>query len=604
MKKNKIFRFASALSVLGISSLVISSCSQAQDSKKPEPKPAPGGGNNQSDQGNPGGGTNPDNGTNPGNQTKPQNEADQVKSLIDGLNASSFKLVDTTNSNQDVELDTVEAQTVKNDTKYSFLLRDVSQIPSGWKYVVKATDADTKKGVVQVDVEFTKDGVDPVKSTKSIEVDGFKSLPTTVKNSFFTKVDLGEQYKGANKTALNVGDVKFAKLSEINKEKALEEKTQTEAPAAESTEGTSLREEAQVTITTNGFQTAFMETLQDSGSNKAAADKIKETEPTFKAEDLYITGQATVDSIWQNTDEKTANFYLTSKDPAHPLKLKSKTSPEIDITIPGIVVKNILPDDVKISVSKVNVEGVSFDPANQSNLEAYKKVAEGEQEGIDKYKFENDQLFATVSNKDYKINPIHIPYIAQKNNHNIFFKARYIFDDKDMFTDAFTTKIAFKKITQNDSLSSEVVSIKELADQNNNKLEYFSTLVNEKPDGGNIVDRFFWTGVGPNGVVADGQQSTDTEISGDQNKDDGEGVAQMVNWKSESNANNQEELLDSNKNAATNYIIYTRIKYAKDESNYGYSWSNQVTILHIDAPTSTSDAAATTTTDTASSEEK
>ncbi|QZX49129.1 hypothetical protein [Mycoplasma sp. E35C] len=545
MKKNRILKLASVFSVLGISSLIIASCSQNVQRNPGYKNPNPPDLRDPSDQ--------------PGlvDSSNPINETQMLQELIKGLDASSFKLVNTQNNNEDVELESLEAETVRNDAhKYNFLLRDTSNIPAEWTYEVNITNTNTRKGLVFVDIQFNKENLDPVKSENSIEIDGFKSLATTIKKNLFSKIDLGEEYKLSNKTALNVGDAKFAKLGAINQ---------------------------QNNENGNGLQSAFAETLKDSGLNKEGIDKIKTTETTFNGDDLFITGEAVVDSIWKNETDKSVNFYLTSKYNVDPLKLRSKTSDDVDITIPGIVVKNIMPDDIKISVSKINVEGVEFDPTNQSNLEAYKKIVEGDQQGNDKYKIENDQLYATVSNKDYKINPIHIPYIPQKSNHKILFKARYIFDDKEMYTDAFSTKIAFKKII-NESLTSDAVMIKELSDTENNKINYFGNLAIDYPTGSNISDRFFWMGVGGNGVTEPGQQSPDIEIVGPDNSDEGDGVVQMVNWKDKSNTNNARELVDSNNGEASNYIIYARLKYNKNASDLGYNWANQVTILHIDAP--------------------
>ncbi|QZX49131.1 hypothetical protein [Mycoplasma sp. E35C] len=574
MKKNKLFRLASALSVLGISSLVISSCSQGVDKKENPTKPIV---TNPSDQPNPNGGTNPGNSNQP---SKPNTESDKLKELIKTLNASSFKLIDTTN-NSEVDLSTVEAQAVKDSgAKYKFELKETSGIPSGWTTKIRIGDADTKKGRLEVNVEFTKDANTSVKSESSIVIDGFKSLSTSVKSALITSTQIGGAENQTNKMALNVGDVKFAKLTDINKPTALQ--TQESQPAVETRSSSRLLEDDQASsIMTNGFQSAFAETFKEGGVNKTAADKIKESESSFNADDLYLTGSATIDSLWQN-DDKSVSFYLTSKEANNPLKLKSKSSEDLEVIIPGIVVKNIIPDDVEISISKVDVENVKFNPQNQSNLEAYNQIIAKQEGDGDKYKVVDNQLFATVNNKDYKINPIHIPYIPQKSNHKILFKARYIFDGKVVNNDFWTAKIAFKKITQNSNLYSSAVQISELSDEKN-KLTYFNSLTDENPSGQDVSDRFFWMGA-PNSVTETNMYTENKEIEGQENSDSGNGVAQMVNWKENSNSDNSQELLDSNKDIGSNYILYTRVKYTKASEQYGYSWSNQVTLLHIDTP--------------------
>ncbi|QZX49128.1 hypothetical protein [Mycoplasma sp. E35C] len=605
MKKSRILKLASLFSVLGVSSLVVASCAKASDRSNAPYRQIQGGENDQKD------------------NSKPATDVEKLEQLIKSLSPESFKLIDTSNNNANVEFSSIEADTVKAETKYSFQLKDVSEIPQGWTPVIQIKDSDNKKGVVQVQIQFTKGNEKT--SDRLVEINGFKSLSTAIMTALFSDAAIPTEYKGVNKKALNIGDIKFVKLSEINKQKELaatpaesvestdsqssstdtssqqspetkpEGETQTQGEnqtqaenqtqGNDETEGATLREEAQPAIMTNGFQETFAQTFGEQGINKDAVTKIKEYKSDFKAEDLYLTGAAAVDSLWQNQDDKSVSFYLTSKDEQNPLKIKSKTAPEVDVVIPGIVVKNIMPDDVKISVSKIDLPDVNYNPENASNLEAYKTVIASQQEGdADKYKLENDQLFATVSGKDYKINPIQIPYIPQKSNHKVLFKARYIFDGKVVNNDFWTTKIAFKKIVGNGSLTSDAVSIKELADETNNKISYFNNLKENIPSGENITDRFFWMGVGNNGVTDPETQSPDIDITGDANSDSGEGVAQLVNWKETSEKKNEEELLDSNKNDATNYILYTRIKYNTDKDNYGYSWSNQVTLLHINAP--------------------
>ncbi|MDC4183014.1 hypothetical protein [Mycoplasma bradburyae] len=635
MERKNILKFISLLGVGSFVALSAASCKQ-QVSKKTEPmKPTTPGTDDNNPTGSSSGSTDTTapstddgSGSSGNNNTEMNTNNDvatkeQATSLLNSLDNSKLEVYkDGSLANRkDVSLESFEVN------KNSIQLKDKSLLPKGWTYDVKLVDNSKNKeeGTIKVMVSFTKDG--ETISSNDITLSGFQSLVTTVSSVLFKEQSVkGDNGMMVNKDVLDLGDAEFKTLSNLNSNVVIRTEDQ---PAAASPsdapsviERTSLRTEDSTSpesftptaATTNQEQTTVLgvqfRTLINKNDSpfKTEFEKVKQLYPEFDVEKLYLTGQAKLVSLFKKDSDWKGTYYLVSKE-NNKLTLKLKDKPNWSLEIPGLVIQNLLPDDVKVFVS--SIEGISnFDSMNQSNLESYKnevKKTENNTGSNIKYLLNNNKLsIANLSgNKSVNIDAIKVPYLTPKNIMNnqevesgVFFKAKYIFDGNAYLDDSiFGTKLIFKKIFYKDERGTkEVLDASVLGDVFNglslipgreSTVGASWNIPSLKKGSTSLVDQFF----SKNG------QSTgfNGSIHGVTNSKDGTGSNLLIQKNGTTSifgnmyGSGSIDAWKSNVNKATNYIIFTRIAYKKDNTNgdmsFNYIWPNSVTILHFSSPT-------------------
>ncbi|MDC4163698.1 hypothetical protein LNO75_03885, partial [Mycoplasma sp. T363T] len=322
-------------------------------------------------------------------------------------------------------------------------------------------------------------------------------------------------------------------------------------------------------------------------------------------------GAAKLISLYKKAgNDWQGNYYLTSKDDSnYKLIIKSKKIADFSLEVPGIVLQDLLPDSVKVFVSKIDNEMISVD--GQSNLQAYINQIETEKafttnhsnaDNNNKYKYDNNLLTVDpvkVSSNDPQPKPVILNPIKVKNINSdvaadkILFKAQYLFDGTGVFNgDVFSTNLKFKKALKWDNGASDPAL----------KSEYLSNIwygVNYIPgmtsaeinfngvkDKSNLVVSSFKTGPN-NSEYFNKTLNIQNAIKGEQNSKTGVGVAQLIQNDEKSRGRGQEDFKNKiNQNSATNYVVFSRIAYKKsnDSNDYNYLWSNTVTILYVEGP--------------------
>ncbi|QZX49478.1 hypothetical protein [Mycoplasma sp. E35C] len=563
MKKKILHKLITTFSFVSFSSLVLSSCVNVESIKAGTEPPS------DTDK-NKGGGDNvnkPINGS-PNDQTPPADktgpvtdfelgdqphdfdrEIEEVQTYLDSLNEESFKLVQSKDNDQELDKSQTDVDQVTSENFK--LVNASSNSPEGWKSSYALTTSQ-QNATVTLTVSLQKESV--TLQSQRITFSGFKQISQTISSSLITDVKVGEKDHQTDQKALDLGSAEFKTLVDLNKQ-----------------------ESSSPNATTLGLTEGLLKSFNDNGVNKDKIQSVLSSSPKAQKENFYIIGKAKVENAWKNEGDFHVNFYLTPKE-NEKLYLGIKNT-DLKLEIPGILIKDIIPDDLELTISKLKDNIAQFDASQQSNLEAYKNLINSEADSS-KYRFnESTQrlTFTTDAGSTFRINPLQIPYIEQKNNHKILFKVRYIFDGQKVNYDFWRTKVRYKKIVRDNNLTSEAISSSEL-NNNDNLMNFYNNNTNGNVD---TDSKFFWTGTYYS-ITDNNVDSTDTEIWGDQNKDNGDGVYQMVNWKANSNSNNRDELMDSNKDEASNYILYTRIGYNKENADsFAHYWPKTLTILHI-----------------------
>ncbi|MDC4183946.1 hypothetical protein, partial [Mycoplasma bradburyae] len=338
----------------------------------------------------------------------------------------------------------------------------------------------------------------------------------------------------------------------------------------------------------------------ESSEYKTKFDKIKESYSDFNPDNLYLSGQAKLVNLWKANDWH-GNYYLTSKegdDNKLSIKYKGKDW-SIDLT-DGLFIQDLLPDSVKIFVSKIDVPNVVFDPQNQSNIEAYKQQIETEKtyttqnnkkQKNNKYLFQDNKLLVNpdkVKNSDQKapdavnLNPIKLPYVGPGHSDKIFFKSKYYFDGIGLFNgEIFATNIKFKKAFYWDETHNSPALKSELTSsiwygtnyiplsKKNNPDRPTGNLVEWSFDAANNVGEFFWK---------DNGSSPENSIYGAANNPEGDGAIQLIEDQTKARDDFRTKI---NENKATNYIAFPRIAYKTNSNDYSYLWTNDATIIYF-----------------------
>ncbi|QZX48869.1 hypothetical protein [Mycoplasma sp. E35C] len=546
MKKKAFLNLANTFSIITAGCLILSSCTNIANKKEEKPinsnpptkLPIDGVSNPNltnpsiNPQTPPASSTNDDN--------KPQNELDveyqQVQGFINSLSDNSFRVVQA-NTNNILNRETIKVADVSDK---NFILLNASILPAGWKQNLEVSSRSEGNGTVSIKVSFSKKN----KTVQSNEImfSGFKSIATSIDGAIFDEITVGAKNNRQTKKAINLGNVNYKTIIDLNKQ------TPVWPDGSASTK--------------NGFSDYFVSAL-----SQQKIEKIKQTYPEFKKEDIYLTGSASVSLLWRDEGQYQVSFYLVPKK-GHSLKIKSKSS-DFEVDVPGLVAKNILPDDIDITVGTLDIDGYAFfDPKNQSNLDAYKKEAHQPNSAYVFDEVSNRIKLKVDNDKEFKINSITIPYIPPKNNTKILFKSRYIYDGIKVEEDFYRTRLRAKKIVRGNNLTSEAVSSDELLQSDNELKTYYSNTSNTLKDN----EAFFWNEFA-------------LQIFGSDNREDGKGRSQLKDSSTAPRAN-REELIDSNREEATNYLLFSRIAYnsINEELFDKYLWLNTITILHIKGP--------------------
>ncbi|MDC4163153.1 hypothetical protein LNO75_00990, partial [Mycoplasma sp. T363T] len=294
------------------------------------------------------------------------------------------------------------------------------------------------------------------------------------------------------------------------------------------------------------------------------------------------------------------NYYLTSKDDSnYKLIIKSKKITDFSLEVPGIVLQDLLPDSVKVFVSKIDVDNINVDIDNESNLDAYKQKAKTESQT--KYQIEGDVLKVTANKiinendanevaKKVTLNPIKVPYVGPGKSDKIYFKAKYIFDGTGIFNgDVFGTKLRFRKAFKwDDTYKDAALKSNGLVSSIWYGTNYIPGSTKQIPDvpsrsyeawwSSNWGSQYFWK------ADDNTQNLFENSIYGQENNKNGDGVLQLIENEDDVTGGQYDKKTKMNENIGTNYLIFPRITYKKEQNMYGYLWSDTVTILYFEAP--------------------
>ncbi|MDC4163035.1 hypothetical protein LNO75_00370 [Mycoplasma sp. T363T] len=541
------------------------------------------------------------------------NNKEAVQTYISELNASNFNFV---NGDKPLLKHTIKAEMITGD---NIKLKNANaQIIDGWTInykIEKNNNTSTNDdGILKFKVTFTKDE-NKVESSV-ISVEGFKTLKSSITSALLKNKMIKDQNGiTVSKTVLDLGSANFDKLFDLNKETSLAINN------SSSNNRTSLVSESNSDATTNqdkttGLNEKFKLLVSNPSVFKTNLDSIKEDYPEFISENLFLSGKTRVISLWKNENDWHGNYYLTSNGD-NKLSIKYKGADwSIDLD-DGLVIQDLLPDDVKIYVSKIGDRTYNeSDYANQSNLQAYidQKQAEStytnsNKNKNNKYEF-SDGKFWVKPNKlksndpdpmSVIINPITIDHPTNFSDKKIYFKAKYVFGNDELYDDQgiFGTKLKFKKAFKwehnynQNALRSEWVSSvwygsnyiprSNVADPRANFQQNENLFDNNFKSWRNEVSEYYW-----NGNATD--KGFINSIYGSENSLSGLGIVQLIETDHRIH-NNQDYINNINGNENTNFLIYPRISYKKtesvnDEQTYGYLWSNSITILNVKAPVS------------------
>ncbi|UTS70541.1 hypothetical protein [Mycoplasma bradburyae] len=618
MKRKNILKF---ISLLGVGSFVALSATSCKTEKvvnpkpmKPNPAPETGGGSSSGGSSENSSGTNdantPSTGSGSNNNTGMSSNNDvatkeQATSFLNSLTSDKLEVYkDNTvvTNRKDISVESFEVN------KDSIKLKDNTLLPKGWTYGVNLVSNGKNKqdGTIKINVTLTKDG--ETLTSKDITLNGFQTLATAVASVLFKQQSVkDEDGMMVNKDVLDLGDAKFETLSKLNSNVVIKTDGQPAEAAAPGTSGTmertSLREEASTTpeasnppaSTTNQEQTTVLgaefKTLITKGDSpyKIGFDNVKKLYPEFDVDKLYLTGQAKLVSLFKKDSDWKGNYYLVSKQEDNKLSLKLKDNADWSLDIPGLVIQNLLPDDVRISASINNGEEIK---KSTSNIAKYKEKINSKDPQNARYSLgdkDNLKIKITFNSKDkyVDVNPIKLPHIAPMNTDNILFKSEYIFDGVAIFdTDFFGTKLIFKKIHNEQKGAKEVLDSEVLNGAGNGV-----GAITGRMDGDNVAD---WKSVvQPSDMNYFFSKNDDSKefidsIHGEANSKDGQGVVQLTENDTMSNGVNVTKINDGK---ATTFIIFSRVAYKKTDKTFGYYWPKSVTILYFADPNT-----ATTTT--------
>ncbi|MDC4183947.1 hypothetical protein, partial [Mycoplasma bradburyae] len=367
---------------------------------------------------------------------------------------------------------------------------------------------------------------------------------------------------------------------------------------------------------TSGLNNEFKTLIHgESSEYKTKLDKIKEAYPDFNPDNLYLSGQAKLVNLWKANDNWHGNYYLTSKegnDNKLSIKYKGKDW-SIDLT-EGLFIQDLLPDYVKVYVSKIDNQTVTIE--EQNNLETYKNQINAEKAYTDaeknrnnKYSFDETKGILTVNPDKINdndttqmpvvVNLIKIPYTNPNNTEKILFKVKYSFDGIGFYNgDIFGTKLLFKKIHKWDFNNVDNAAIKSqkvasiwlgtnyIPRNTTDKID-IQAVKNKNRDFNTWPnwDEYFWKG-------AENDKGFVNAIQGTENSINGNGVSQLIMKSGDKTyaPDGQNSQTDSkynlNQNSATNFIVFSRVSYIKnnqnDDQKWGYLWSNSITLLHVD----------------------
>ncbi|MDC4163056.1 hypothetical protein LNO75_00475 [Mycoplasma sp. T363T] len=501
----------------------------------------------------------------------------RLRDYVNRIDQSFFNVVDA-NSKKELDRVNTKPDAVVPD---NFSLSLTNELAQGWDVRVNIVDRNNVNGTIDIKVSFSKQGENDINSN-DIQFSGFKSLGTAIASKLLKRVKLKD---GSNQevTVVDVGNTNFNTLRVLNEPVILNKSNNTNVTIignVSSSDGyiplssTKLVQSGN-TVYTNGFYGSFL------NANASALNEIKQE---FKIDDIYIDGQANLEKLYRvgNQDHGAIYYYLTSR-PDKPLTIKSISQPDLAIKVPAIISQNIIPDDIDISISSVNLEGIHFDKNKQLYNQAYIDAINGvnNDAAISTYSYDpvRDRIKVQLeNNKDYLIKAIKIPYIPPNNNDKIFFKVRYIFDGTKMNTDIFTAKIRAEKILSRKNIYRKVLTSDELAGTRANLSNYHES----RRETVNNTSSWFW--------------GWDIDINGSANSDNGRGVNALVNNPKTPASQypnemknlelDESEPINSNYKETTNYLLLGRISYKLANGYYGYYWPNKLTILHIQSPDS------------------
>ncbi|MDC4183141.1 hypothetical protein [Mycoplasma bradburyae] len=617
MKRKNILKF---ISLLGVGSFVALSATSCKTEKvvnpkpmKPNPAPETGGGSSSGGSSENSSGTNdantPSTGSGSNNNTGMSSNNDvatkeQATSFLNLLTSDKLEVYKDNTVVNDRKGINVESFEVNKD---SIKLKDNTLLPKGWTYGVNLVSNGKNKqdGTIKINVTLTKDG--ETLTSKDITLNGFQTLATVVASVLFKQQSVkGEDGMMVNKDVLDLGDAEFKTLSKLNSNVVIATENQPAEAAAPSTPGTmgrtSLREEASAALeasnlpasTINQEQTTVLgaefKTLitKDDSPFKMGFDNVKQLYPEFDVNKLYLTGQAKLVSLFKKGSDWKGTYYLVSKEEGKKLTLKLKDNADWSLEIPGFVIQNLLPDDVRISASIKEGEEIK---KSTSNIAKYKEKISSTNSQNERYSLDDKddlRIKITIEGKDkfVDVDPIKLPYIAPMNTDKILFKSEYIFDNVAISdTDFFGTKLIFKKIHNTVNGAKEVLD-SEVLNGDGNRVG----AITGRMDGDNIADwktvvyqtdrEYFFS-------KNDSSNEFIDSIHGEANSKEGQGVVQLTENENTSNGVNVTKI---NTDKATTFIVFSRVAYKKSADTFGYYWPNSVTILYFAAPN-----AATTT---------
>ncbi|MDC4163497.1 hypothetical protein LNO75_02765 [Mycoplasma sp. T363T] len=620
MKRKNILKFISLLGVGSFVSLAAASCKQpvAEKPTKPtEPKnPNNGGGTTTTNPPSTGGSddistTNPSTTTSGGSAdgsnnmtpSEPTNSKKAVEAYVKTLMPDSFKLVDSNNA--EIAKDSIKASEV---TKEKIKLKDGSSPAiQGWtlgvELVSNSNSSNPENDSIKFKVKFTKENDEVV--SDEITLSGFKTLKSSIASVLLKIASVkDEQGNMVNKTVLDLGSVGFETLVDLNKEGVVRTpdpvatepetsrpETRASIVEAEETSSEQPQPEEATQEKTTGLNEKFKTLIDDDSSEyKTKLNKIKEIYSDFNPDNLYLSGQAKLVSLWKTGENWQGNYYLTSKE-GNNLSIKYKDKDNLTIELnDGLILQDLLPNDVRISAS---IKKDNTIEKSTSNIDEYMKKIEVETKTSqnDRYSLDNKNLRIRITfnekDKNVDVNPIKLPYIGSGKIDNIFFKSEYIFDDAAISdTDFFGTKLIFKKIH-----NTEYGAKKALDSDVLNNLGNGVGAITGRFDGDNVADwksavlesnkdYFFSKNDSSNGFS--------DSIYGNDNSKESDGVKQLIEKNDIMVGDiNATKINDNN---ATTFIIFSRVAYKKSANTFGYYWPNSVTILYFAAPN-----AATTT---------
>ncbi|UTS70540.1 lipoprotein 17-related variable surface protein [Mycoplasma bradburyae] len=624
MKRKNILKFISLLGVGSFVALSAASCKTEKTVKltKPtEPKnPNNGGGTTTTNPPSTGGGdtstTNPGGSTDGSNTMTPSEPANikkAVEAYVKTLMPDSFKIVNS--SDTEIAKDSIKASEV---TKENIKLKESNPAIQGWtlgvELVSNSNSSNPENDSIKFKVKFTKENDEVV--SNEITLSGFKTLKSSIASVLLKTVSVKDEHgMMVNKTVLDLGSVGFETLVDLNKEGVV--KTPASASDAEHAqpqpgERASIVEAEEVSTeqpqpeatqdNTTGLNDKFKTLIDgESSTYKTKLEDIKKTYPDFDLNNLYLSGQAKLVSLWKTGESDwQGNYYLTSKEgDSNKLSIKYKGKDELTIELnDGLVLKDLLPNDVRISASIKNNDKYT---KSESNIEAYKVKKESE-EGMmgnsvgKRYELSNNdkelKIRITVDRKDkhVDVNPIKLPYIKPGNTDKILFKSEYIFDGVVISdTNFFGNKLIFKKIHDENKGAQQALDSNILNNSGNgvgifpgrpsvNATEW-KTFVPESDK------KYFFSKVDSSNEFKD-------SIHGEDNSKDGHGVVQLAE-NNETTSNNV-NVTKINNDKATTFIIFSRIAYKKAANTFEYYWPNSITILYFAAPTTNASSPSST----------